>query len=64
MFIMLVHVGLISLTVVMGSPYRRLLFSDLIAPSLALLGPPLFDAKAQERNCVMVAPARVAQQAA
>ena len=43
MFVMLVHVGLISLTVVMSNPHRRLLFSDLIAPALALVGPPLLD---------------------
>lgn len=43
MFVMLVHVGLISLTVVMSNPHRRLLLSDLLAPSVALLGPPLID---------------------
>lgn len=43
MFVMLVHVGLISLTVVMSNPHRQLLFSDLIAPTVALLGPPLHD---------------------
>lgn len=41
MFVMLVHVGLISLTAVMSNPYRDLLFSDLLAPSVALLAPPL-----------------------
>ncbi|HYR26111.1 MAG TPA: GGDEF domain-containing protein, partial [Aquabacterium sp.] len=43
MFVMLVHVGLISLTVVMSNPYRRLLWTDLVAPSVALVGPPLID---------------------
>ncbi len=43
MFVMLVHVGLISLTVVMSNPHRQLLLSDLIAPALALLAPPLLD---------------------
>lgn len=43
MFVMLVHVGLISLTVVMSNPYRRLLLSDLAAPTVALLAPPLLD---------------------
>ena len=43
MFVMLVHIGLISLTVVMSNPHRRLLFSDLIAPTIALLAPPLHD---------------------
>lgn len=43
MFVMLVHVGLISLTAVMSNPYRHLLFSDLAAPSVALLAPPLLD---------------------
>lgn len=43
MFVMLVHVGLISLTVVMSNPHRRLLLSDLAAPTVALLGPPLMD---------------------
>lgn len=43
MFVMLVHVGLISLTVVMSNPHRRLLFSDMAAPTVALLAPPLLD---------------------
>jgi len=43
MFVMLVHVGLISLTVVMSNPHRPLLLSDLVAPALALVGPPLLD---------------------
>lgn len=43
MFVMLVHVGLISLTVVMSNPHRQLLLSDLIAAALALLAPPLLD---------------------
>ncbi len=43
MFVMLVHVGLISLTVVMSNPHRRLLLSDLVAPAVALVGPPLLD---------------------
>lgn len=43
MFVMLVHVGLISLTVMMSNPHRRLLFSDLGAPTLALVAPPLHD---------------------
>jgi diguanylate cyclase (GGDEF)-like protein len=43
MFAMLVHVGLISLTVVMSNPHRQLLFSDLLAPTVALVGPPLHD---------------------
>lgn len=43
MFVMLVHVGLISLTVVMSNPHRRLLMSDLVAPTVALVAPPLLD---------------------
>jgi len=43
MFIMLVHVGLISLTVTMSNPSRRLLLSDLAAPTIALIAPPLLD---------------------
>lgn len=43
MFVMLVHVGLISLTVVMSNPHRQLLLSDLVAPTVALVGPPLLD---------------------
>lgn len=46
MFVMLIHVGLISLTVTMSNPHRRLLQSDLMPPALALLGPPLISAGA------------------
>jgi diguanylate cyclase (GGDEF)-like protein len=41
MFTMLIHVGLISLTMVMSNPHKRLLFSDLVPPTVALLAPPL-----------------------
>ena len=43
MFVMLVHVGLISLTVVMSNPHRRLRMSDLVAPTVALVAPPVLD---------------------
>jgi len=36
MFVMLVHVGLISLTVVMSNPHRRLLLSDLVTPTVSI----------------------------
>lgn len=41
MFLMLIHAGLISLTASMSSPHRRLLYTDLIPPAVALLIPPL-----------------------
>jgi diguanylate cyclase (GGDEF)-like protein len=41
MFTMLIHVGLISLTVAMSNPHRRLLLGDLLPPAVALLAPPL-----------------------
>lgn len=44
MFGMLIHVGLISLTTVMGSPHRRLLLTDMSIPALALFIPPLLGA--------------------
>lgn len=44
MFVMLIHVGLISLTTVMSSPHRRLLLTDMSIPALALFIPPLLDA--------------------
>ncbi|HQQ69684.1 MAG TPA: GGDEF domain-containing protein [Alicycliphilus sp.] len=43
MFVMLVHVGLISLTAAMSNPYRSLLVSDLAIPTVALVAPPLLD---------------------
>lgn len=43
MFVVLVHVGLISLTLAMSNPHRRLLLSDLVAPTVALVAPPLQD---------------------
>ncbi len=41
MFTMLIHVGLISLTVAMSNPHRRLLLGDLVPPAVALVAPPL-----------------------
>lgn len=43
MFVMLVHLGLISLTVAMSNPHRRLLLTDLVAPTVALVAPTLHD---------------------
>jgi diguanylate cyclase (GGDEF)-like protein len=43
MFVMLVHVGLISLTVATSSQHRQLLLLDMVAPAVALLAPPLHD---------------------
>jgi len=43
-FIMLIHVGLISLTVAMSNPHRFLLITDLAPPTLALLLPPFLSA--------------------
>lgn len=43
MFVMLMQAGLISLTVAMSNPHRRLLLSDLVAPTVALVVPPLRD---------------------
>lgn len=42
-FVMLVHVGLISLTVSMSNAHLRLLVLDMIFPVLALVGPPLLE---------------------
>ncbi|HEX6735554.1 MAG TPA: GGDEF domain-containing protein [Azonexus sp.] len=42
-FIMMVHIGLIALTVSMSNAHLRLLALDLVWPVLALIGPPLFD---------------------
>jgi len=42
-FIMLVHIGLISLTTSMSNAHLRLLALDMIFPVLALLGPPLLE---------------------
>ncbi|RIX45090.1 MAG: GGDEF domain-containing protein [Rhodocyclales bacterium GT-UBC] len=42
-FVMLVHVGLISLTVSMSNAHLRLLCLDMIFPVVALVGPPLLE---------------------
>ncbi|MGB4062646.1 MAG: GGDEF domain-containing protein [Azonexus sp.] len=42
-FIMLVHIGLISLTTSMSNAHLRILAFDMIFPILALLGPPLLE---------------------
>jgi diguanylate cyclase (GGDEF)-like protein len=42
-FIMLVHIGLISLTTSMSNAHLRMLALDMIFPILALLGPPLLE---------------------
>jgi diguanylate cyclase (GGDEF)-like protein len=42
-FVMLVHVGLISLTVSMSNAHLRLLCLDMIFPVAALVGPPLLE---------------------
>lgn len=42
-FVMLVHVGLISLTVSMSNAHLRLLFLDMVFPVAALVGPPLLE---------------------
>lgn len=42
-FIMLVHIGLISLTTSMSNAHLRILGFDMIFPILALLGPPLLE---------------------
>lgn len=42
-FIMLVHIGLISLTVSMSNAHLRLMHLDMVFPVLALLGPPLVE---------------------
>lgn len=44
MFIMLVQAGLVSLTVAMSNTHRRLLYSDLAPPALAMLVPSLLNA--------------------
>ncbi len=41
MFVMLIHVGLISITAVMSHPHRRLLITDLAPTAAALIAPPL-----------------------
>lgn len=41
MFTMLIHAGLISLTVSMSHPHRSLLLSDMVPPSIAMLAPPM-----------------------
>ncbi|MEW6695514.1 MAG: GGDEF domain-containing protein [Pseudomonadota bacterium] len=43
MFVMLVHVGLISLTVSMSHAHLRLLLLDMLPPVLALIAPPLLE---------------------
>jgi len=45
-FTMMIHLGLISLTASMSTPHRRLLYSDMSIPVLALIGPPLVAASA------------------
>ncbi|MBA3596747.1 MAG: GGDEF domain-containing protein [Methylibium sp.] len=42
----IIHLGLISLTASMSMPHRRLLYSDMSIPVLALIGPPLVTASA------------------
>ncbi|TSE36982.1 putative diguanylate cyclase YcdT [Tepidimonas fonticaldi] len=46
MFVMLVHVGLISLTVSMSNAHLRLLWLDMTFPVLALIAPPLLEPSA------------------
>ncbi|PPE68957.1 GGDEF domain-containing protein [Caldimonas thermodepolymerans] len=54
MFTMLVHLGLVSATVAMSNPHRRLLLSDMSIPMVALLAPPLLSAGAFNTGLAML----------